>query len=402
MKSNKLIAGILSAVMAVCSAAPCFVSAETTEADEPLYTLSYDLDTETTECEDFTVFDDVQLKHHEMTNLPEDLPKREGYFLTGWTIDGVFAYEPGDVFMMPDEDVVFKPVWMAEEGKNYTLSYSVFYDDEEHIDFTVNKNLSTAKYMPGQIYHVAMNSFSRTGYCQIGWTDGENDLYYQAKLIMPAHDVTLTPCWHKYYSIRYDAGDVDRVIGDSAYVFNDRYEGLVFDLALPSRLSRAGFNLTGWLCEYDGQVYKTGSFFTMPGCNVTFYAVWTPKDYNIVFRSTVNGAKENVLVSGKTDTTIICPEPPNNDANRIFAGWKFDGDDNLYQPGDEYLIRGAAPGLGIVLNAQWMTQDEYDEYIKENTFSSLDLVKLRKMAIAGEGDVTLNDLKLSADFLLGR
>ncbi len=178
---------------------------------------------------------------------------------------------------------------------------------------------------------------------------GDYPLSFGMRFVMPANDVVLTPQWTKYITLTYYAGDVDRLVGNDKYTFN-RNGNTTTDLAKNDRFSRIGFNLTGWLSDHDGQIYKPLEVVKLPDENITFTAVWDPKSYVVVFKSGNGGT--NVKIKGVTDEIIICPEPDAADNGKRFAGWK-DSEGKIYQPGDEYLIYGTIPGLGISLEGVW-------------------------------------------------
>lgn len=400
-RSQHFIAAAVSAMLMISAVGTFFVSAETeTQPEQTVFTLNYDFVYDGAYCKKDGEFEPSEHSYPDIFEMSTAVLYHEDYYFNGWTLDDIHLIEPGDIFSMPKKDATLKAVWTPKDAEPHIVSYSAFFDDAEHIDFEHYPRLQGAEYYPGQCLQIATLAISRDGYSQIGWTDGVVEYPCQTKIIMPDHDVTLEPSWHKYYSIRYDAGDVDRVNGDSAYVFDDRLEGMTFDLASSDRLSRSGFKLVGWHCDYDDQIYKIGSYYVMPAKNVTFYAVWEAKSYNVVFKSTSGKQSESIKVTGLTDEAIICPETTLTNNGYVFAGWKFDGDDTIYKPGDEFVIPGALPGIGIQLKSVWMTQEEYDAFIASESINSLDLALARKQYAAGE--ITEDELKEMADFILGR
>lgn len=404
-KLNSVIAAVVSAAIAVCTSVNFFVSAETEETEPLTYTVSYNWEGEGVTVTGDDSLETTEHSYNDIITVPSVTLVREDAYFSGWTIDNILLYEGGDSFAMPEKDIVFEPVWSLKDAEKHTLSYSAFFDDVEHVDEeTLSSSAWTAlkpkELAAGQYFKITIESFMRDGYAHLGWTDGINKFKAQSKVIMPDHDVVLEPDWRKYYTVIYRAGDVDRIVGASVYAFNDRYEGNEFDLASSDRLSRTGFKIVGWQCDYDGQSYSIGSFYTMPASNVTFTAIWAPKTYTVVFRDKVGSQSESIKISGETDSALTCPDCALTNPGYIFVGWKYEDDETIYKPGDDFIVPGALPGLGIMLTSVWMTQAEYDEYIASQTLNALDVVDARKQFINGE--ITAEELQELQYFIIGR
>lgn len=327
-------------------------------------------------------------------NIPEAELELAGYTFSGWSDDGIHLYEPGDAYQIPAADAVMQPIWIPtiEIGPlndfTHTVEYNVLIDGEE----PENGAPITDYFIEGQAIIISTRSYMRDGYTQMGWTDGTNVFKGDTKIFMGKNDLTFEPNWLKYYNCWYRAGDVDRINGSTAYVF-ERYETNPFDIATSDRFSRTGFNLTGWLCDYDNQIYRPGANYIMPGCDVTFTAVWTPKTYTVLFKSN-NGKNENIKISGETDSAIIVPECESTNDGYVFAGWSFNG--TIYQPGEEFIIPGALPGLGISLSAVW----EEEVCFNEVPYDSISFVYARQMYAAGE--ITEDELQKIHTFILNK
>lgn len=345
------ITALLSAVtMSVCGV---FGGFSTTAADsEPIqykFTFNITEDMEIDPEDDITLFDD-KISDVSYINIPKGTFTKEGYEFSGWTIDGIEGFLPGDTCNITSgaTEIVFEPVWFESKDTDvHTVSYNLEHNGEilEYPEWL--NDISAVQGMiitPNYTRINAEDGFSN------GLILGEDyPLSFGMRFVMPANDVVLTPQWTKYIILKYYAGDVDRLSGKDTYSFN-RNGNTTTELANNDRFSRIGFNLVGWLSGYDGQVYKPLEVVKLPDEDVTYTAVWEPKKYVVVFKSG-NGGK-SVKVNGVTDETIVCPEPDAPDNGKHFAGWK-DSEGNIYQPGDGYLIYGAIPGLGISLEGVW-------------------------------------------------
>lgn len=381
---KSVIAAAVSAMITIVSAGST-VSASTSTTET--YTLTFNYSGEGITCDDESLLQPMELKGGKTINIPDITLESETLGFSGWTCDNIHVYCPGDAFKMPESDTTLEPVWYdAENGTPHTVTFDVVIDGvvpEEGVP----KEITC---VPGEAITVPMTSFDREGYTQIGWTDGTTVFSYSERFIMPDADVVLTPQWYKYYVVYYKAGDVDRINGVNAYAF-ERYETNHFDLADSTRLSRSGFDLTGWTCDYDGLDYKPGAYYTMPASDVTFTAIWTPKTYNVVFKVN-NGTSSTIKVQGQTDTAIITPECAYTYEGYVFRGWKYE--DTIYEPGEEFIIPGALPGLGISLTGVWEEEAAAEE------INSISLAGARKSYL--NGDITEEELKEMSDFILNR
>lgn len=301
---------------------------------------------------------DITADVNSSVRLPEHYLVRKGYSFSGWTDDGVRGYPMDSVFQVGEEDVTLTPVWSDLNNKtSYNIEYKVEIDGE---DTELPLTLQNLKQFPGTLVKVSLLAFDypQNTYAQIGWIYDGNTYLGQQCIIMPEHDIVLTPNWLKYYKLKYTAGDVDRLNGATSGEF-DRLEKQDTGLAEAGRFSRNGFKIIGWSCDADGQVYAPLSNYMMPSQDVTFTAVWEPITYNILFMGNTGKADDIIKIEGKTDTAIICPEFTGTKTGYYFDGWKFEEKINgvtqtaIYQPGDEFIIKGAKPGMGIYLSAVW-------------------------------------------------
>lgn len=391
MNLKPLTAAFLSAAIALGSMGSVpITNADTTDEEVTTYTVTYNLDYEgiydSERDEDLSsIFVTAELAAGEYVDIPDVNVFADGLTSSGWTYDGVYMYEPGGFFKMPDHDIVLEPVWVDKNADLYTVSYDIDNDDYEILN---EENFASKLYLPGKPVTVAKGSVSRNGYTQIGWIYDGNIFTISDKLVMPDHDVVFEPCWYKNYNVYYEAGDVDRINGTKTFVY-DRYETNTFDLPTKDKISRNGFQIVGWLCDYDGKIYSPVSQFTMPSADVHFTAVWEPKTYTVVFRSK-SDTSEIIKIAGETDTAITVPEVTSTKKGYEFVGWSYDG--VIYQPGDDFVIPGAKPGVGIALDGVWEEEGTHQD--------SLTLAQARQKYI--DGEISEEELLNLSDFVLGQ
>ncbi len=388
---KKIAAAALSAVVMVCSLNAYTFSGGAANEEKTVYTLSYNI--EGLNIEDTSLFEPVQLEAGSYAQIPDVDIENDVTYASGWTSDGIYLYEPNDYYKMPEHDVELQIVWVDSSSDTFKVTYKT---DGEECDFDEKGpvNIATIPYYPGECVVPSMVSLINKGdFLQSGWKFNGHVFNSTQKMIMPAEDVLFEPNWLGLFDVSYTAGDVDRINGTKTFT-HKKTEGLEFDLSLSDRISRSGFNLVGWLCDYDNQIYKPGAYFNMVSQPVVFTAVWEPKSYVVVFNQN-NGKAENIKISGKTDETIIAPEPTSTKEGYKFAGWQFE--DVVYKPGEEFVIPGALPGLGIALKGVWVedTGEEDTDY-----YSSFTLVEARKQYVNGE--ISADELREIADFLLRR
>ncbi|MBR4626727.1 MAG: dockerin type I repeat-containing protein [Ruminococcus sp.] len=287
--------------------------------------------------------------------LPDLKLVKEGFTFTGWTLDGVRGYAPGEVMQFLDTDAELKPVWTDKSSEvTYTAEYYVKYDGKLYGEKEKPASVTGA---PGTLVEVSLVAYNRDGYKHLGWKlDGETEFMGEQHFIMPDHDVKLTPCWKRNYDLIYTPGDVDRVIGATGMTYA-KTETISTDLQASDRFSRSGFELTGWLCDYDGEIYEPLGQFLMPSCDVTMTAVWTPINYKLLF----DEGSTSFKVPCTTDDCLTIPENRSEKNGYTFSGWNFDG--NIYQPGDEYKVEGRISGLGYRFEAVWTKDSEFPELL---------------------------------------
>lgn len=287
------------------------------------------------------VSDSVSIK------IPDIKLEKEGFYFNGWTEDFIYGYEPGDIFHAEKTNVTLYPIF---ENKSDTTYFRLEYIVEYKGEFTdVSKEIRPTYERQNHLIQISPYSYNNEYATSLGWTDGAHYFSYSTKLVMPRNNVTLYAVFHNYRKLYYSHGDVDGIVGnpDAPLVYR---EGATIDLAESSRLARMGYKIIGWHCEYDGNDYSIFYPYKLPDADVVMTAIWEPIEYTIVFQTLVSGIP-NIKVKGRTGEIIFAPNIDYKRDGYIFGGWIVYG--NQYIPGDEIIVEGQIPGLGISGKAIW-------------------------------------------------
>ena len=343
---NRIVSLILASAVGITSTAA--VSASADDSTDDVVTVSFEYEGDGITIEDDAVIETITSKPNSSVYMPKAILEKEGYSFSGWTADGFRGYAPGDALRLDTKDLTFKPVWLnEEEGDIFHVNY-VCEVDGQTID--ISEDMPPQACLPGSFHTVSLYGITGVeGKKHVGWIYNDEIYRGESRIVMPDHDITLTAKWYNFRKMTYLPGDVDGLLGATMMQY-EYVETFSTDLQASNRFSRIGYKLTGWYCENDGKTYSPLSGYIMPEEDVVMYAVWKPINYAVVFSQGKSG-KDNIIVKGDTGTTITVPEPTITVEGSTFGGWQFG--DEIYQPGDEFLVRGAEPGIGIQLKAIW-------------------------------------------------
>ena len=318
------------------------------EEGEIIYYINFDLSDP-----DFKYENDSQKIENIITKensirIPDIKLKKEGFYFNGWTSDFIYGYEPGDVFYPKKTNTTLFPIF---EDKNDTTYFRFEYRVEYNGEVTdVSKELKPTTQREKHIIPITLYVYYNDNAKSKGWTDGVNEFSSSNKLVMPRKNVTLYAIFHNYHKFYYSHGDVDGIVGnpDPPLVYA---EGASIDLAESTRLTRKGYKIVGWHCEYDGRDYSISYPYILPDSDVVMTAIWEPLEYTIVFITGVT-AIPNIKIKAKTKETIIIPNIHEKREGYIFIGWNIF--EIQYYPGDDYIVEGQVPPFGISGKAIWI------------------------------------------------
>lgn len=273
---------------------------------------------------------------------------KEGYSFCGWTIDGIYGYQPGDKCNIGKVNATFNPVFSSKNDKiTYPVTYEVLFEGEI---LETQTSLPKSLYRANSIVKIFDTYFSNDKAIHLGWTDGENKFLDGDKMVMPRKNVTLVPIYHYYRKLIYFAGDVDGIAGNIQKEYTNR-EGGIRELSDGTILSRKGYKNVGWYCENDGKEYSFHFSYIMPDEDVVMRAIWEPLIYDVTFMTGVSSI-QNIIIKGKTNEAINAPLLLQEREGYSFFGWLYEG--KIYYPGDEIIIEGVLMGRKVSARAIWV------------------------------------------------
>ena len=155
----------------------------------------------------------------------------------------------------------------------------------------------------------------------------------------------------KKVSISYDTEgcDMSSYLNPEVLDTIERYSGTSIIIPQAS-LKREGFIHGGWM--YDGKVYKTGEYFTVPETDVLFVPYWYSNHVITYYAGDYDG------IVGNKYATVSCTAGTNYDiaASSRFSrkgykitGWLCSYDGLIYGPNSKYLV----PDSDVTFTAIW-------------------------------------------------
>ena len=323
-------------------------SIEEDEEENKIYYINFDLSDPNFKFEDNSEKIENIITDSDDIRIPDTRLIKEGFYFNGWTPDFIYGYKPGSYFFMKKKNTTLFPIF---EDKNDTTYFRFEYIVEnygEKID--VSKELKPTIERANSLISITLYTYKTNNASHRDWTDGTNIFTSADYMVMPRRNVTLYAIFHNMRKLYYSHGDVDGILGtpDDPLVYR---EGATIDLAESSRLARLGYKIKGWHCEYDGNDYPISYPYILPDADIIMTAIWEPIEYTIVFITGVSTIP-NIKIKAKTKDIIIVPNLDEKREGYIFLGWSFFGKKYIF--GDEMIIEGQMPGLGISGNAIWI------------------------------------------------
>ncbi len=265
---------------------------------------------------------------------------KTGYTFSGWNTlaDGSgTSYYADSTLTLSGSSVTLYAVWTDLPTYNVTYNLDGGLADQALVNFDS---------IQGAI--VILNDGSgltKSSYTFSGWSLVlEGDLV-SSSFTMPGNSVTLYAVWTALptYTVTYnlDGGsgtlpvDANNYIQDSLVNLNDG-TGLI----------NTGYSFTGWSLVLAGEILP--SSYTIPGNNITLFAVWTPTytvTYNLDGGSGTIPADSNNYLQG--DTVTLDSGTGLTNTGYTFSGWAIESEGVVIS--SPYTILGN----NVVLYALW-------------------------------------------------
>ena len=296
------------------------------------YTIKFDADGGSGEMADVTPLVDLAY------TLPANTFTKTGYAFAGWS-DGTNNYaDEAEVINLAqaDETVTLTAQWSPI---TYTIKFDANGGSGEMADVTALVDLA---------YTLPANTFTKTGYAFVGWSDGTNTYSDEAEVINLAQadeTVTLTAQWAPTtYTIKFDANGGTGEMADVTVSVDSAF-------TLPANaFTKSDYAFAGWTDgtnTYTDEAEVTN--LAQAGESVTLIAQWAPVTYTIKFDAN-GGTGEMADVTVSVDLPYTLPANTFTKTDYAFAGWT-DGT-NTYADKAEVLNLAQA-GETVTLTAQW-------------------------------------------------
>ena len=154
------------------------------------------------------------------------------------------------------------------------------------------------------------------------------------------------PLW---YTISYNSNTTDTVAGMPASTTGQYTNKLTLSTATPTRV---GYTFKGWSTNQNatsGQA--SGSEFTMPNYNITWYAIWEVNSYTLTYDANGgSGAPSSSSHNYGSSVTLSTTQPTRS--GYTFKGWTSSSTATSaeWSAGGSY---GTMPANGVTIYAVW-------------------------------------------------
>lgn len=264
-------------------------------------------------------------------------PVRDGYGLTGWTLNN----QPYDFRTPVTSDITLVAQW-----EELPAVVKVPVDIGGGVMTPIDTTVSVGD-------EIRLPEATKEGQTLVGWdTDGDGQVdAYPGDRIVVDEDTTLTAIWK-------DAkGDQHKITIDNApqLGFEEWFTDGNQELELPE-LETDDQKVVGW--EVNGETYEPGEVIEITD-DTTISAVWEDKETHTV---TIETPEETIIAGGLPEDVyegdiIVLPDASKEGSSLV--GWDTNNDGRVdAYPGDEFVVTG-----DTVLKPVWEAVSE-DEQVK--------------------------------------
>ena len=277
--------------------------------------------------------------------LEPTAPKKEGYTLQGWTLEGV----PYNFTAAVTKDIVLKAAWKANSGvTEHTVTFmalgGAFADGSDVQTFTVKDGGTVLEPMAPE----------KEGFTFQGWTlNGE--AYDFSKAV--TKDIVLKAQWEKRDPSMTEHKVTFMALGGAFADGSDVQTFTVKDgemVLRPTAPVKEGYTLKGWTKDKDGN--EEYEFGTSVREDIVLYAMWEKEDPSMTEHTVVFVANGGTFADGKErmefkvadGKAVLKPTAPVK-AGAFFSGW-------IRQGGEKYDFSQPVKE-DLVLEARWESSE---------------------------------------------
>ena len=233
-------------------------------------------------------------KYEENVKLSKNTFTKEGYNFKEWNTkaDGAGTSYKDESNITLTDNITLYAIWKKKE-------FNITFDSNTGTGEMKNQ---AVKYK--EVNKLSKNAFAKEGYNFKEWNtkaDGTGTSYKDEASISLVDNITLYAIWEKKeFSITFDLNTgVGEMENQSA-----KYEENV--KLSKNTFTKEGYNFKEWNTKADGTgtSYKDEASITLTD-NITLYAIWQKKEFNITFDSnTGTGEMKSQVVKYKEDTKL--------------------------------------------------------------------------------------------------
>jgi len=263
---------------------------------------------------------------------------RTGYTFAGWRTgaSGGTSYAVGDTYTMGAGNASLYAHWIAI----YTLSYNA--------NGGTGTPPSSVSLTTGATTTVASGTgLSRTGYTFDGWKTGSSSgTSYSAgaTFTMGSANVTLYAQWAPdTYNVTFDSQGGSSITS-SSYTTGG-------SISNPGNPTRTGYTFNGWFVASSGGSALTFPYSPGTTSNLTLYAQWTIRNYNLAYTTMGATSGSPPLTTSVTynSTATVAAGTGFSRPGYTFLYWRDPGSGTIYNAGSTITM----PAYNVQLEAQW-------------------------------------------------
>lgn len=281
--------------------------------------------------------------------------RRPGYMLTGWKGKigkSTKTYKPGaelrDLTTVEGEEFTLTAQWGP-------LKYTVRFEPGEGTG-----KIKTQAMTYGKLTALASNGFKRPGYVFAGWRGEDGTLYDDKEKVSdltpePNGVVVLTAQWKpNAYQLVFDPNGGTGELPGSGSLYTC---GVTYRIP-DSQPVRTGYRFLGWSTKAKGDVmYESGDSIrdlaTVNGKTVTLYAVWTPKQYTLLFDANGGSISVNPMFGQTCGKAVALPSGSFTRPGYVFTGWNTEADGTGTAYKNKAKVTFCTNAAAVFLYAQW-------------------------------------------------